>query len=150
MPELPHPPRGGQASSPSTALRRLDALIDAARDLADAWHPALDHASYPGDLPAFGTFLHDLEAWRADVEAAAGGAPRSVVPVDLGDREAARAWLHALAEQIEDATAAGEDATRSPGQRELGRRAARAIVMDARDALREMVRAAEKGLGPAA
>lgn len=59
-------------------------------------------------------------------QAPAGGkggdppAPAKVNMLSFADPEAVRVWLAHLRAQIEDAVAAGEDATRPPGQRRLG------------------------------
>ena len=74
-----------------------------------------------GDLPAVG----DMNA------------------LDFGDPEAMRSWLARLRAQIEDVVAAGEDATRPPGQRRLGRAAARRVIKEARRALEQLLEAAE-------
>ena len=59
-----------------------------------------------------------------------GTAPSRAAPAD---------WLHALRDAIEDLYAAAEDATRSPAQRDLGRRLAREHIRDAGRALRSML-----------
>ncbi|MFT3774411.1 MAG: hypothetical protein QM820_54320 [Minicystis sp.] len=48
------------------------------------------------------------------------------------------AWARDVQTQARDATAAGEDATRAPGHRELGRRAARRIIREASRKLAEL------------
>lgn len=48
--------------------------------------------------------------------------------LDWRDESAVRAWARDVFTQVRDAIGAGEDATRSPGRRELGRRAARRII----------------------
>jgi hypothetical protein len=50
------------------------------------------------------------------------------------DPAAVRAWIAELRNQIEDATSAGEDATRPLGQRRLGRMMARRMVVEAEGA----------------
>jgi hypothetical protein len=57
-----------------------------------------------------------------------------------------RAWLGDLATQIEDVVAAAEDATRPPGRRLLGRAMARSTILETRRVLRQLVRAAQRGL----
>jgi hypothetical protein len=60
------------------------------------------------------------------------GAPAgSARPLDWGDPAAVAAWLRDVHTQARDAVAAGDDATRPPGRRELGRRAARRIIREA-------------------
>jgi hypothetical protein len=68
-------------------------------------------------------------------------------PLDFGSREAVRAWLDDLREQIDDAIGAAEDATRSPGRRDLGRRMARRIVLGARESIASLLDSAERGAG---
>jgi hypothetical protein len=48
-------------------------------------------------------------------------------------------WLRALRDDIEDLYAAAEDATRPPGQRDLGRRLAREHIREAARALRDLL-----------
>jgi hypothetical protein len=67
----------------------------------------------------------------------------TVKPVNLADPAEAAGWLAQLREQIADAVAAGDDATRPLGQRDLGRRAARRAILDAGAALEAMLDAAE-------
>jgi len=62
--------------------------------------------------------------------------------LDFGDPEAMRAWLAHLRAQIEDLGGAAEDATRPPGQRLLGRAAARGVIEEARWALDQLLSAA--------
>lgn len=63
--------------------------------------------------------------------------------LDLADRGAVSAWLVTLRTQVDDALAAGEDATRPLGERDLGRRVARRILLDARDVIRGLLAAAD-------
>ena len=56
-----------------------------------------------------------------------------------------RAWLAHLRTQIEDLAGAVEDATRPPGQRLLGRAAAREVIEEARWALDQLLAAATEG-----
>lgn len=76
-------------------------------------------------------------------QAAAGG--KGADPLDFSDREAVRAWLTELRMQIDEVVAAGEDATRPPGERALGRAAARRAILEARTALGQILSAAERG-----
>ena len=76
-------------------------------------------------------------------QAAAGG--KGAVALDFSDREAVRAWLTELRTQIDEVVAAGEDATRPPGERALGRATARGAILAARNALGQMLAAAERG-----
>ena len=57
-----------------------------------------------------------------------------------------RTWLTELRTQIKDAVSAGEDATRPTAKCEVGRRAARRLLVEARGALDQLLRAAECGL----
>ena len=77
-----------------------------------------------------------------------GGDPSAVhvEPVDLADPEEARRWLDKLESDIYDAIAAGDDATRPPGQRDLGRRMAREHILEAHRSLRLLIEAARRGL----
>ena len=75
--------------------------------------------------------------------AAAGG--KGTDPLDWSDHEAVRAWLRELRTQIDEIVGAGEDATRPPGERALGRAAARRAILEAQRALGQMLAAAEGG-----
>lgn len=57
-----------------------------------------------------------------------------------------RAWLTALRAHADDLYAAGEDATRPLGHRDLGRRTARKAICDARAAIGDLLSTAERGL----
>jgi hypothetical protein len=74
--------------------------------------------------------------------------PDDLQPLDFRSPAALRAWLGDLATQIEDVVAAAEDATRPPGRRLLGRAMARRTIleMETRRVLRQLVRAAQRGL----
>jgi hypothetical protein len=67
-----------------------------------------------------------------------GGDPPAdhIEPLDLADPEEVRRWLDKLESDIWDAIAAGDDATRPPGERDLGRRMAREHILEARRSLR--------------
>jgi hypothetical protein len=56
-----------------------------------------------------------------------------------------RAWIAHLRAQVEDLGGAAEDATRPPGQRLLGRAAARGVIEEARWALDQLLVAGEQG-----
>jgi hypothetical protein len=71
---------------------------------------------------------------------------RGVEPLDFGDTEAVRRWLDAVGHAVEDALAAGEDATRPPGKRALGRAMAREHVVEAGEQLRCLMEAARMGV----
>src|SRR5262245_42603513 len=62
--------------------------------------------------------------------------------VDLTDPAARAAWLAAMRESTLDALAAGEDQTRPPGARDLGRREARRILTDAGRSIGQLLAAA--------
>ena len=63
------------------------------------------------------------------------GAPAAPAPapptLDWADPTAVEAWARDLCVHVQDAVGAGEDATRPPGGRELGRRAARRLILEA-------------------
>lgn len=65
------------------------------------------------------------------------------VRLDWGDPAAVDAWLRDVHTQASDAVEAGKDATRPPAQRELGRRAARRIILQASRKLAELFRMTE-------
>lgn len=52
-------------------------------------------------------------------------------PLDWTDRAAVEAWARTLCMHVYNALHAGEDATRPPGKREFGRRAARRAIRQA-------------------
>jgi hypothetical protein len=146
MSDVHQGPRRGQATDPFEARANLGRFLEAARVLNGAWDSDLDVPTYPRYLPAFEVFLADLETWREEVEDEPYRAPREFAPLDLTDRAAVRVWLADLRKQIEDATGAGEDATRPFEERDLGPRAARVVLGEARAALQQLLRAAERGL----
>jgi hypothetical protein len=67
--------------------------------------------------------------------------------LDFTDPAARTAWLRDVWKQVSDACAAGEDATRAPGARDLGRREARRIIVEATENLTALFEAA--GIDPA-
>ena len=69
------------------------------------------------------------------------------VRLDWGDPAAVEAWLRDVHTQARDAVEAGKDATRPPGQRELGRRAARRIILQASRKLAELFQMTEPDPG---
>jgi len=78
----------------------------------------------------------------------AGGKGGDAPPtLDLTDKAAVRAWLAELRTQIEDAVAAGEDATRPPGRRALGRPTARRAILEAKRSIEGLLEVAERGAG---
>jgi hypothetical protein len=66
--------------------------------------------------------------------------------LNLADRKAVSAWLTDLHKNITDVVSAGKDALRPLGQRDLGRRTARHLLLEAADALDQLIEAAERGL----
>jgi hypothetical protein len=60
--------------------------------------------------------------------------PSSPPPIDWGSPPAVRAWLLSLRETFRDAASAGEDQTRPPARRRLGRATARETLTEAIDA----------------
>lgn len=148
MAEVHQAPAGGKGGDPPAAVRCLQRLVEAAHALRDAWSEELDGATYPRSLPSFGGLVRELDVWLADAEAR--GAPLAeeapVPAIDLAQREVARAWLADLRVQIDDALAAGEDATRPSEQRTLGRVTARGKIGEARHALGRLLAVAEGGL----
>lgn len=147
MAEVYHRARPGQGSDPSNARACLDRFIEAAEALGKAWDPVLDRGSYPGYLPSFHEFMRALSDWQAEVHGRLAIRDREPDPLNFADPAAVRAWIAEMRNQIEDATSAGEDATRPLGQRRLGRMMARRMVVEARDAGLSLLRAAELGLG---
>ena len=145
MRELHHRPPGGKGGDPSSARLCLRRFIDAAHALDAAWHPDLDRPTYPRYLPSFDTFVSDLVDWRDEVEERAAVAESDLKPLDLGDPAAVRAWLTDLRAQVDDAMAAGEDATRPLSRRALGRPMARRSLLEARHALQQLLEMAERG-----
>jgi hypothetical protein len=92
----------------------------------------------------------DLRAASVHAPSAQGGAsppPPPPPPLDLGDPIAARTWLLALRETVRDATSAGEDQTRPPGRRRLGRATAREAIAEANDAAEAALALALKSVG---
>jgi hypothetical protein len=66
--------------------------------------------------------------------------------VHWNDPERVDAWLKALREQIDNALAAGEDATRRLRRRVLSRAEARRKLRDANKSLDDLLAMAERGL----
>jgi hypothetical protein len=144
MTEVHQAAAGGKGADPSSARGALRRFVKAAHVLRDAWAPELEGPTQPRSLPSFGVLVRELDAWLADVEARPPAASE-IPPLDLGDHDAVRGWLTELRAQINDIAAAGEDATRPPGQRELGRATARNAILEARDAIGQIMAAAERG-----
>lgn len=146
MSKVDDPPASGQISASNAARESLARFIEAASALDAAWHPALDCRSYPAYLPSFDSFVHDLIAFRDEFEARSAVAESDVTPLKLTDPAAVRAWLTQLRTEIDDAIGAGEDATRPPGKRTLGRAMARSTLLEARRALTQLLEAAFRGV----
>jgi hypothetical protein len=68
-------------------------------------------------------------------------------PLDLGNPPVARAWLLSLRETLRDATSAGEDQTRPPGRRRLGRAMARETITEASEAAEAAIASALQSVG---
>jgi len=66
--------------------------------------------------------------------------------LDWTDREACAAWLAALASAALDLGAAAEDQARAPAERDLGRKAARAIITESGSAIDSLIAFARAGL----
>ena len=77
-------------------------------------------------------------------------APLPAIPLDWGDPAAVGSWLRDVHTQARDAIDAGKDATRSPGRRELGRRAARRIIHEASRKLSDLFRSTGHDTGEGA
>ena len=87
-------------------------------------------------------------AGGVDAPSAQGGAsPPPPPPLDLGNPTAARTWLLALRETLRDAPSAGEDQTRPPGRRRLGRAMARETITEASDAAEAAIAVALQSVG---
>lgn len=97
-----------------------------------------------GGRPGQGSDPHTARAWEDDV--ARRLPAKDVVPLDFANPAEIRSWLRALTTQVEDLASAAEDATRPPGQRYLGRIAARAKVIEAHGAIAQIVQSAIVGL----
>jgi hypothetical protein len=126
----------------------MDALIEAAWGLVEAWDPVLEGDSYLRCLLSFKDFVLDLDLWRDDVEDLLAVKASDVTPLDFTKPWALRQWLVALDDSISDAVDAGDDATLPPGRRVLGRATAREHILDARHSLRCLLEAANRGAPP--
>jgi hypothetical protein len=147
MSDVVHRTRSGQGSDPSVACAHLEQFIKAGSALSAAWHPVLDRG-YPRYLPSFDEFMAALLHWKEEVkEQREVAEDEEFRPVNFADPDEVRRWLKGVRSQVEDAVAAGEDATRSLGKRGLGRLMARRMVIEARHALLELLQAAERGIG---
>jgi hypothetical protein len=69
-----------------------------------------------------------------------------VEPLDLADPEEVRRWLDKLDGDVRDIVAAGDDATRPLGQRDLGRRTAREQILESGRSLHLLVEALRRSL----
>jgi hypothetical protein len=147
MSDVKHRLREDQESDPSVAYELLSRFLVAADALSAGWNPVLDHG-YPRYLPSFDDFLKQLSLWKEEVkERQAAAEAEDILPLNFADPAAVQRWLKELRAQVEDAVAAGEDATRPFGKRGLGRLMARRMVIEARHALLELLQAAERGIG---
>ncbi|MFT3775343.1 MAG: hypothetical protein QM820_59095 [Minicystis sp.] len=145
MPEVHHAPLGGKDGDPPAALRALRRFVEAGHELRDVWVPELEGTAQPRSVATFGGLLRELDAWLEAVEALPMEPAGAPYVLDLSNRDAARAWLAELRTQIDDAVSAGEDATRPPGRRALGRPTARRALLEARHSIEQMLVAAERG-----
>ncbi|MFT3771166.1 MAG: hypothetical protein QM820_37605 [Minicystis sp.] len=150
MPEVHQAPSGGKGGDPPAALVFLRRLVQAARELRDQWGPEVDGSIYPRTRHDFDGLVQLLERWLDDVEARPMAPAGGSYALDLDDRALVRAWLFTLRTKVEDAVAAGEDATRPLGRRELGRQTARSAILEAGHAIDGMLAAAERGAKKAA
>src|SRR4029079_7530151 len=103
-------PTAGKNVDPTYSHLCLHRFVDAAQDLASAWHPALERPPLPHYLPSFQVFVMDLLEWCEEVDEHMPSEDRAFKPVDFTDLAAVRSWLTVLRTQIDDVTAAGEDA----------------------------------------
>src|SRR6185437_5186893 len=129
MPDVPHGPPEGQHVDIDTARARLTELIQAGEAFLAAWHPSFAVGLNPPYVGWIRDLLFTLECWEEDFAETAPIESYQVARLDLGDRGQVPRWLKELDTQIKDAVAAGEDATRPPGQRTLGRSLARKHLM---------------------
>jgi hypothetical protein len=149
MTEVQHRPPGGKGGDPSFARLALSRFIAAAADLERAWDEVLDCPTYPRYLPSFDDFLADLSDWQEEVEDRPYTEPKERKPLVLADPAEVRAWLEDLRGQVKDALAAGEDATRMPGRRRLGRPTARRTLREASHAIHQLLEVADLGVARA-
>jgi len=126
-------------------VRRLEAFIVAADALLEAWDPVLERGGYPRYLRSFDEFIEDLKVWAGCVEEAADVELRDVEALDFSDAKVVAQWLAVVDCAWQDAVGAGDDATRAPGARVLGRATARGQVLGARQQLMCLMKAARMG-----
>ena len=106
----------------------------------------LERGGYPRYLRSFDEFVEDLKIWAGCVDEAADVELRDVEAVDFRRREGgARSGWAALDCAVQDAVAAGDDATRAPGARVLGRAITRSHVVGRGHQLLCLMEAARKG-----
>ena len=84
---------------------------------------------------------------RSGQRSAPSSSPPPAIRLDRGDPAAVGSWLRDVHTQARDVAEAGKDATRPPGQRELGRRAARRIITQASRKLTDLLRLTGVDLG---
>jgi hypothetical protein len=145
MAEVHQAPSRGKGSAPSLARQRVHELCDAAYNLVDAWDDGLNRRTYPRYLPSFDEFFADLRVWRDDLDEIAEAEDSDLEALDLRDPKAILDWIRNLEAAVEDAIAAGEDATRPLRKRVLGAVTARTHIREARLSFRELVVAAQRG-----
>ena len=145
MAEVHQRPRRRKGGDPSLVVRRLDAFIAAAEALHEAWDPVLEIGGCPRYLCVFDDFIEDLRFWKERTVEGRDVELSEVEPLDFTDAKAVEQWLNALDCTAKDAIAAGDDATKAPGRRLLGRATARMHVEEARHKLRSLLEAARRG-----
>jgi hypothetical protein len=149
MPDVPQRSRERKEADPSLVIRRLDAFIAAAEALLEAWDPILEAGGYPTSLPLFDDLIGYLHRWRDSAKEMHTIRTSVVAPLRVSDPGELCTWLDSLQSGIDDAIAAGDDATRPPSQRALGRTMARQKILESRHALRQLLEAARRGVAPA-
>jgi hypothetical protein len=142
-------PQRGKGGDPSFARLALSRFVDAALALNDAWHEVLECPTYPRNIGSFDEFVCELQEWLEEAEDRPYTEPPEVKPFVLADPAMVRVWLGELRVQVADALAAGEDATRCPGRRRLGRRAARRTLQEASRAVDQLLEVADRGVARA-
>jgi len=147
MSEVPQGSRKGQTSDPARARELLEEFVALACELAREWDPVLDVRSYPRALGCFEEVLGDLVGWRDEVRGEPADDDESLEPLNLADLAKVRVWLDRVETHVKDALAAGEDATRPPARRDLGRRTARSALLEARQSLQRLLHVAKRGVG---
>lgn len=150
MAEVPRRPPKGQAPDIEAARDRLHELIQAGHAFMDAWHQNFEVGRNPPYVGWVRDMIDNFELWEESFNETAEFEAYLIAPLDFDEPAQVRTWLKDVDTQIEDVFAAGEDATRPPGKRTLGRPLARMKIMEARRSLRELMFAARKGMDPQA